>query len=134
MAKKVIPAKLENLEEAINFIKEGARSLGFDDRKISQIQLASEEVLVNIINYAYAGKDGNIEITYTPKNSKALEIEIVDWGIPFNLLEQPSPDISAPIENRKIGGLGIYLVRNTMDEVNYKRYEDRNSLTLIKYL
>jgi len=53
MAKKVIPAKLENLDEAIDFIKEGAESLDFDDKKMNQIQLASEEVLVNIIHYAY---------------------------------------------------------------------------------
>ena len=134
MAKKVVRARLENLSEAINFIKEEAESIGFDDKKISQIRLASEEVLVNIINYAYPDKDGNIEITCTSKDNTALEVKIADWGIPFDPLAQPEPDINASMKERKIGGLGIYLVRNVMDEVDYKRDQDRNILSFIKNL
>lgn len=134
MEKLVLPARLENLELMLKFIKEAAAALGFDDKKINQIQLASEEVLVNIINYAYPDKNGNIEINYSVKEPKGLEVEILDWGILFNPLELPQPDITAPIEDRKIGGLGIHLVRKIMDEVSYKREQERNILTFVKKL
>jgi anti-sigma regulatory factor (Ser/Thr protein kinase) len=125
-------AKLENLEPMLDFIEHGARELGFDARKLSQVRLASEEALVNVINYAYPNKCGNIEIACV-KDEKGLLLEIIDWGIPFNPLLLPEPDIKSPMENRKIGGLGIYMVRSIMDRVDYRREEDKNVLTLIKY-
>jgi serine/threonine-protein kinase RsbW len=133
MERIVLAAKIENLESMLEFITAQARTLGFDDKRINQIQLASEELLINIINYAYPDKNGEIEITCRPKQAKGLEVEIADSGIPFNPLTQPQPDINAPLEDRKIGGLGIHLVRNTMDGVNYKRQGGRNILTFIKY-
>ena len=74
---------------------------------------------------------------YSTENSaeegKRLMIQIMDWGIAFDPLSLPEPDIEAPIEERKIGGLGIYMMRNIMDEVLYKREGDRNILTLVKH-
>ncbi len=134
MEKTVLPAKLENLESMLEFILGKAKTLGFDDKKIYQIQLAAEEVLVNIINYAYPDKNGDIEITITPKENEALEIEIADWGFAFDPLSLPEPDLCAPLEERKIGGLGIYLLRKIMDEVSYKRQDERNILCLVKKL
>jgi serine/threonine-protein kinase RsbW len=134
MEKIVLSAKLENLQTMLGFIREKAKALGFDDKTINQIQLASEELLVNVINYAYPDINGEIEITCTPKQNKGLEVEIVDSGIPFNPLSQPEPDTKAPLEKRKIGGLGIHLIRNTMDELNYKRQEGRNIFTFLKNL
>jgi serine/threonine-protein kinase RsbW len=134
MQRLVLPAKIENLESMLEFITGHARALGFDDKSINQIQLASEELLVNVINYAYPDKNGEIEITCTPKQAKGLEVKIADSGIPFNPLSQPQPDTKSPLEKRNIGGLGIHLVRNMMDEVNYKRQEERNILIFIKNL
>jgi len=133
MAKAVFPAKLENLESMLRFIRSGAEERGFGSKKMNQIQVASEEALVNVISYAYPDKDGSIEITYNIKEGERLVIEIVDWGAPFDPLSLPEPDIDAPIEDRKIGGLGIYMMRNIMDEVSYEREGDRNILTLVKY-
>jgi len=133
MEKLVFPAKLEKLGDMLKFIEDGARSRGLDDKKINQVKLASEEILTNIINYSYPDKNGDVQITYKPGQAEGLEVEIVDWGIPFNPLEQSAPDINVPLEQRKIGGLGIYLVRNIMDEVNYKRQDSRNILTFIKH-
>lgn len=133
MPKKSFPAKLEYLTQALVFITDRAKAIGFEDKTINQIKLASEEVLVNIINYAYPDKEGNIEISYILNDNKSLKIEIVDWGVAFDPLSLPEPDINAPLEDREIGGLGVYLVRNIMDEVNYKREEDRNILTFVKY-
>ncbi|MBN2120329.1 MAG: ATP-binding protein [Candidatus Omnitrophica bacterium] len=133
MEKLTLEAKLENLDKAVDFINQQAQLQGFDKKKINQIQLASEELLVNIINYAYPDKKGKFEITCSTKESKGLEVKIVDWGIAFNPLELPEPDTKAPLEERKIGGLGIYLVRNTMDETNYTRTGDSNIFTFVKY-
>ena len=133
MASIKLPAKLESLEPAIQFIMKAAKTQGFDDKKLNQMRLVCEEVLVNISNYAYPDKTGEVEISYTPKGDKGLEVKIVDWGIAFNPLEQPDPDLREPIEEREIGGLGIYLIRKIMDEVNYKREENRNIFTFVKY-
>ena len=131
MHKAVFTAKLDNLEPMLDFIEQIAKEIGFDTSRLNQIRLASEEALVNIINYAYPDKRGNIEIACV-KDEKRLLLEIIDCGIPFNPLLLPEPDIKSPMEKRKIGGLGIYLVRSIMDSVDYRRNENRNILTLTK--
>jgi len=132
MPRLVFTAKLENLLAMMRLITEQAQAVGFEEKKINQIQLAAEEVLANVINYAYPDKSGEVEINLTPEPSKQLEIEISDSGIAFNPLDLPEPDISTPMEKRQIGGLGVYLLRKLMDEVRYKREGERNILTFIK--
>jgi anti-sigma regulatory factor (Ser/Thr protein kinase) len=134
MSQLILPAKLENLDSMIKFIMDEADALGFDEKNRFQIRLAAEEILVNIINYAYPDKPGDIEITLTPKENKGLEIEVVDWGFAFNPLAQEEPKTCAPLEERKIGGLGIFLTRKVMNDVRYRRDNDRNIMTLIKKL
>jgi anti-sigma regulatory factor (Ser/Thr protein kinase) len=131
MHKAVFAARLDNLETMLDFIEQSVKEVGFDAKKSNEVRLASEEVLVNVINYAYPDKQGNIEIACTA-DDKRLLLEIVDWGIPFNPLLLLEPDIKSPMEKRKIGGLGIYMVRSIMDRVDYRRDEDKNILTLTK--
>jgi len=133
MPKLTYTATLENLEPMLDFLEQGAKELGFDARELNRIRLASEEVLVNVINYAYPDKNGSVEIIYDIQDGNRLVVEIIDSGVPFNPLLMPEPDIESPVENRKIGGLGIYLVRSIMDELSYRREAGRNILTLIKY-
>ena len=132
MPKIALAAKIENLGEMFQFIRKAAQGQGFDDKKVNQIQLACEESLVNVINYAYPGESGDLEIDCNNKES-GLEIVISDSGIPFDPLSLPEPDIHFPMEKRKIGGLGIFMLRKIMNEVKYSREGDRNILTLIKY-
>jgi anti-sigma regulatory factor (Ser/Thr protein kinase) len=132
MRKAIFAAKLDNLEPMLDFIEQSVKEIGFDVKKSNEVRLASEEALVNVINYAYPDKHGDIEISCTT-DDKRLFLEIVDWGVPFNPLLLPEPDIKSPMEQRKIGGLGIYMVRSIMDRVDYRRDENRNILTLIKY-
>jgi anti-sigma regulatory factor (Ser/Thr protein kinase) len=134
MEKVTIPAKLENLDLMMGWILKSADLAGFAEKDKFQIKLASEEVLVNIINYAYPSKSGAIELSLNPKPKDSLEIVFADWGIAFDPLSLPEPKLCAPIEERKIGGLGVYLVRKVMDEVNYKREDDKNILTVTKKL
>jgi len=128
-----LAAKLENLEPMLAFIEQGAKKLGFNAQKLNRMHLTAEEALVNIINYAYPDKQGNIEITYEIKEDMRFVVEIIDWGIPFDPLSLPKPDVEAPLGKRNVGGLGIYLIRTIMDEVSYRRDQDRNILTLTKY-
>ncbi|HNQ51044.1 MAG TPA: SpoIIE family protein phosphatase [Candidatus Omnitrophota bacterium] len=132
MERLVLPAKLENLETMFAFIREGAARQGFVKEHIDKIQLACEEALVNVINYAYPGGTGDLEITYLNSNSY-LEITVIDSGVPFDPLSLPEPDIHKPIEERQIGGLGVFMMKKIMDDVSYKRDNDRNILTLVKY-
>jgi serine/threonine-protein kinase RsbW len=132
MAKLVLPAVLTNLGPMMAFITDASQNMGFDDKKIFHIKLASEEILVNIVNYSYPGGQGDIEINVTGRGEDALVVEIADRGIAFDPLSLPEPDIHAPMEKRKIGGLGVFLVRKLMDEVTYRREEGRNILTFVK--
>ncbi len=131
MGHKLFSAKLQHLDEMFAFIREAASRQGFVDEHISKIQLACEEALVNVIKYAYPGKEGDLEITTLNKDT-CLEIGIIDAGIPFDPLSLPEPDIRAPLEARKIGGLGIFMMRKIMDEVIYRRDGGHNILTLVK--
>lgn len=111
-----------------------ADALGFDKKNKFHIRLSAEEILVNIINYAYPKNTGDIRITLNPKEKESLEIEIVDWGFAFDPLSREDPKICVPLEEREIGGLGIFLTRKVMDDVRYRRDNDRNIMTLIKKL
>lgn len=97
------------------------------------VRLACEEVIVNIVSYAYpAGEDGYIELDITCEGNR-LRIEICDGGRPFNPIERQAPDVTQSLEDRDIGGLGIYLVLQTMDNVTYVYEEGRNKLVLTKH-
>ena len=134
MPQLTLAAKLEKLDSMIKFILDEAAAFGFDEKNKFQIHLAAEEVLVNIINYAYPKETGDIQITVNSKEKDSLEIEIADWGFAFDPLSREDPKICVPLEERKIGGLGIFLTRKVMDDVRYRRDNDRNILTLIKKL
>ncbi|MEP0804225.1 MAG: ATP-binding protein [Chloroflexota bacterium] len=127
-------AKFEFLDEIREFVGEVARAGGFSEREIYNIQLASDEAASNIIEHAYQGiSNGTLEISCEVKNG-VMTIILVDHGAPFDPSEVPAPDLTADLSERKIGGLGIYLMRKLMDEVHYKAepQKNRNTLTMIK--
>jgi serine/threonine-protein kinase RsbW len=104
---------------------------GFPEEDILDTQLAVEEAVTNIIMHGY--KDGNGSVLVLCRaNTGTIEIRLEDRAVPFNPLTLPSPDLDEDIEDRKIGGLGFFLIRQVMDEILY-RYEDgKNILTMIK--
>ena len=96
-----------------------------------RVNLALEELVINIMDYGFESGDHEIDITIISEDYR-LTIEIADSGKPFDPLnEAPVPDVNAPMAERPIGGLGVYLVRNMMDDMQYRREGDRNYLTLI---
>lgn len=133
MPGSTFPAKIDKLEAMIDFIIDFAQDEGLAPDKLSQVRLAAEEVLVNVINYAYPDKPGDVEIFCAPLKDKGIVVDIKDSGFPFNPLEKAEPDTSLPMEKRKIGGLGIFLAKKVMDELTYERKENKNVLRLIKH-
>jgi len=126
------PARLDSLEKLMHFVSGFAEDHGFSKTRISEIQLAAEEALLNIFQYAYPGEHkGEVEVTCEMKSSSELNIRILDNGIPFDILSLSEPDISCPLPDRKIGGLGCYLIRKMADQVHYSRQGDANILTLL---
>jgi len=126
-----LPAKLENLEKLIRSISVCAREKGCGGKRLQEIELASEEALVNIISHAYAGEDsGDVEVTCRAESDTEWIIEFRDWGIPFDVTSYSEPDLHAPITDRKIGGLGIFLIRKMVPKIKYRREKDSNVLTL----
>jgi sigma-B regulation protein RsbU (phosphoserine phosphatase) len=101
---------------------------------IMQINLAIEEAVVNVMNYAYPeGTKGDITIE-AKSNGKEMIFIISDTGKPFDPTMKPEVDITLSAEDRAIGGLGIHLIRKIMDHINYERADGHNVLTLIKKL
>ena len=97
-----------------------------------RINLVIEELVLNIMDYGYDDDQHEIEITLK-SDSEAVTIDIVDEGRAFDPLhDAPEPDIDAPLEERHVGGLGVYLSRTMMDEFTYHREDTRNHLTLVK--
>lgn len=129
------PAIMDQFESIMTFVESNAIDFGFDSKVVKKIRLACEEIVLNIINYAYPKEPGEIELRcYVERNKKEFCIEISDWGIPFNPLEAEKPDIYAPLNERKIGGLGIFLTRKVMDDIIYEHKDDKNKLILKKIL
>ncbi len=119
-----IPKVSARLEEVLS-------GSGFSSEEILDTQLAVEEVITNTINHGYKKPGGRIDISLRFSGS-STEIEIADNAPPFNPLSLPEPDISGNISDRKVGGLGVFLVRQVMDDVRYRHENGRNILTMEK--
>jgi anti-sigma regulatory factor (Ser/Thr protein kinase) len=127
-----MPAKLENLELFRMFILERVERLNLQPGAVMKLELALEELLTNIVNYAYTDDGaGEMMVGCAVEDDGNLRIIITDWGAPFDPLAGEDPDLSQSLEERQIGGLGIFLVRQIVDEIHYEREEDRNVLTLV---
>jgi anti-sigma regulatory factor (Ser/Thr protein kinase) len=125
-----LPAKLESLETFRSFVLQTIKDWNITQTIVPKIELVLEEVLTNIINYAYPTGEGDVEVKCTLLNKDKLCFVIQDWGNPFNPLMKNSPDLSADLFERRIGGLGIFLVRTMVDELDYRHEEGTNILKL----
>ena len=126
------PAKFEFLDKIRDFVAEVARDGGFNDKEIYSVQLAADEAATNIIEHAYEGiADGYIELTCGMRGAE-LVITMQDHGKSFDSKKVKKPNLKAGLSERQIGGLGIYLMRKLMDEVNYRSSSAGNLLTMIK--
>jgi serine/threonine-protein kinase RsbW len=133
MPKITFDANFHNLDDIREFVGEAARQVGFSEKEIYSIQLAADEASTNIIEHAYAGaKDGIIEIDCSIADEE-LKIVMHDKGKSFDPSSVPEPNVKADLSERKIGGLGMYLMHKLMDEVHYETSQETgNTLTMIK--
>ena len=134
MLEREFIAKIDELPNVISFIESELEKLNFNLKIITQFNLVVEELFVNIANYAYNEKEigkCKISIDYD-KEKQEVKITIEDDGIKFNPLEKEDPNFDIPEEEIQIGGLGIYLVKNNMDNIEYKYEDNKNILILSK--
>jgi anti-sigma regulatory factor (Ser/Thr protein kinase) len=128
-----VPANNGSLTKLTEWLDGVLRGYRCPEAVSNQVMLANEEIFVNIASYAYPAPGGEVTARIAKKGN-LLALRYEDEGVPFNPLETPEPETNMPPEDRKIGGLGIFLVRKMMDNVKYERVNDKNRLTLYKTL
>ena len=129
--------KVECDRNELDRITEALEELGVEEAwppdLLFKLNLVIEELVLNVIDYGCPGdgSDSDIDLTVT-SNAESVTIEITDDGVAFDpVIDARAPDVSAPIEDRPVGGLGIYLARKLMDEFKYRREDGRNYLVMI---
>lgn len=130
----VIEAAVENLPEVIGFIERHLEEVECSMKAQMQICVAVEEVFVNIANYAYAPGKGNATVRIEVCEEPVVIITFMDHGVPFDPLAKEDPDVGLPVAERRIGGLGIFMTKKTMDTVEYEYRDGQNILRLKKNL
>jgi len=134
MRTAIFPARYKSLDDMRQFAAQAAKDAGMDDIEVYAVELAVDEACTNIIEHAYGlDKGGEIECTCTAAND-CLTVILRDHGKPFNLSSVMEPDLSSGLEKRPLGGLGVYLMRQLMDEVRFETLgEAGNLLTMVKH-
>ena len=128
-----VAATKENLETVTAFLDEILDEKDCPLKVRLQIDLALEEMYINIANYAYTPKIGEMELRVAfDEAGRELTMVLIDSGIPYDPLAKKDPDVTLSADKRKIGGLGIYLVKKTMDSMMYERRDGRNIVTMKK--
>lgn len=131
----IVETSIENVNVVTEFVEKELNKFNCSNKTISQIDIAIDEIFSNISFYAYQDNYGlvtiQVEMSYEPL---CVSITFIDSGVPYNPLEKENPDTTLSLEDRKIGGLGIYIVRKSMDDMSYEYCEGKNILTIKKYL
>ena len=116
----------------IDFVNGELECLGCPAKTMAQIDIAIDEIFSNIANYGYDARPGTVTVAMEPGEGRSVSITFMDDGRPFNPLERADPDVTLPAMKRKIGGLGIYMVKKSMDDVRYEYRDGKNILTIRK--
>lgn len=124
---------IRQLAAVERFVRETADLFGWSEPLVGNLNLVLEEAVSNIIFYAYEGENRAEEIELSLSYEQPdLKVELSDGGCPFDPTARPDPDINLAVEERPVGGLGIFLIKKLMDEVSYQRVGDKNVLILKK--
>lgn len=128
-----IEAKVDHLENVLAFVDGELEQIACPMKRQMQIDIAVEELYVNIAHYAYAPETGmvtlRVETTETPAS---VAITFTDQGRSYNPLAKADPDVALSADERQIGGLGIFMVKKSMDEMDYEYRDGKNILTIRK--
>ena len=132
--KMTVDATVDNLSKVLAFIDEQLEANNCPMRVMLEIDVAAEEIFVNVASYAYTSGVGSVAIEVNfEEHPKAVAIRFIDSGIPYNPLEKEDPDVTLSAEKRGIGGLGVFMVKKSMDEVTYEYKDGKNHLTIRKF-
>ena len=135
MDKMTIEAKVENLDQVLSFIGKELVSCGCSPKARMQMDIAVEEIFVNIASYAYTSDSGTATITIeTTEDPLCVTVIFSDEGIPYDPLAKPDPDVTLSSEERRIGGLGVFMAKKSVSDIHYKYQDGRNILTIRKEL
>lgn len=135
MKKLTLGAERENIPEVIDFVDGALDELDCPEKTKTLINIAIDELYGNIASYAYGEESGEVTVAVDHDSSAgAVSISFQDEGKPFNPLERGEPDVTLSARERKVGGLGIFLVRKSMDDVQYEYRDGKNILTIRKAL
>lgn len=135
MNKLTVPAKIENLQKVMDFLGDQLDSVDYVMKARLQLELSIEEAYVNIVNYAYGSEEGEVIICCNVGESPLkVTMQFIDYGNPYNPLENDDPDISLSAEEKEIGGLGIFLIKRNVDNISYEYRDGKNILTIQKKL
>ena len=130
-----LAATVENIEVVTDFVNEQLESLACPPKAQMQIDIAIDELFGNIAHYAYNPEVGDatvrVEVTEDPL---AVVITFIDKGVPYDPLAKEDPDITLTAEERGIGGLGIYMVKKSMDDITYEYKDGQNILKIKKHI
>lgn len=131
----ILTAEVDRMDDVLDFINAELEAHDVSMKIIMQIDIAVEELFVNIAHYAYNPEVGEAIISVDmEENPPCAVIRFIDRGKPYDPLSREDPDVTLGVEERQIGGLGIYMVKKSMDEVSYAYEDGQNILTIRKLL
>ena len=144
---RTLPANISQWETVLELLESHLESSEASEKTKYEIYVSAEEIFTNIASYAYRAYDSACEASDHPPGNMAevscgfsderkrkFWISFRDWGIPYNPLARPDPDFNIPLEQRRVGGLGIYMVKRFMDDTQYRWEDGCNILTIVKNL
>jgi anti-sigma regulatory factor (Ser/Thr protein kinase) len=126
----ILKNKLAEIKRLTDILCKLCEENNIRNKVLCDVTLALEEIFANIVHYAYEDNEEHLVKIHIKIRNNVLALEIKDDGKPFNPLEIPITDTEAPFEERKIGGLGIHLVRHLIDELEYKQVKGKNVITM----
>lgn len=126
----IFPARIDVIPDVMNYVSAAAEKAALHPKRVMHIQLAVDEAMANICNYAYQIPPGEVLVRIQYQEDRFI-VEMIDEGIPFDPLNVTEPDVQLDIEKREVGGLGIFLLRQLMQEVRYRREGTQNILTFV---
>ena len=131
MTEKIFPADINELASVTVFLEEELDKAEASPKLMVTFAVALEELFVNVAHYAYPDSKGTVKIGIDTSGD-SIVVQLTDSGIPFNPVAMSDPDITESAEERKIGGLGIYMVKKSMDSMTYEYKDNQNILTISK--
>lgn len=129
-----MPAERSEVASVLGAFSDLCSRLGVDDEARRVVSLALDDLLTNVVSYGFPDGGSHTVDVDVGVHADRITVEIRDAGIAFNPFDRPAPDTTAPLEDRKVGGLGIHLVQELLDEARYERIDGQNVVSLTKHL